>query len=110
MKWPPILEERPPPFSRPLRSQQRHRQINRRLQRNPQRRQQPSPSRSRPKRDVSPANVVSISPMSAARAPAEKFLLPIFSPLPNPNPAPPPPPFTAAAPPPPPSLRAPPQP
>ena len=39
-----------------------------------------------PKRDVSPANAASISPMSAARAPAEKSLLPTFSPLRNPKP------------------------
>src|SRR5258708_29323266 len=98
MKWPPILEERPPPFSRPLRSQQRHRQINRRLQRNPQRRQQPSPSRSRPKRDVSPATAASISPISAARAPGEKFLLLTFLLPRNPKPCRRPPSLTAAAP------------
>src|SRR5258708_37799585 len=83
MKSPSTQEEKPPPFPRLLRFQLQHQQINRRLQRNPQRRQRPSPSKSRPKRDVSPANAASISPMSTARGPAEKFLLSIFSPLRN---------------------------
>src|SRR5258708_14351879 len=83
MKSPSTQEEKPPPFPRLLRFQLQHQQINRRLQRNPQRRQRPSPSKSRPKRDVSPANAASISPMSTARGPAEKFLVSIFSPLRN---------------------------
>src|SRR5258708_71741 len=98
MKSPSTQEENPPLFPRLLRFQLQHQQINRRLQRNPQRCQRPSPSKSRPKRDVSPANAASISPMSAARAPGEQFLLPTFSPLRNPKPRHRPPQLTAAAP------------